>query len=325
MRYLLEDISDDEKARVEDSFFADDAKFEAMELAEEELIDAFVRNELSAEAQRQFKAKLLRSPRLTERVNFARALIEKADSIILPEAIIAREPEHSFSSRAAPGKTSWLGSVFAQRPAWGMALACAVLLLVGALVLVPGWLRIRKESEQLAAERAALQQRKDELDRRASEQGANTQQLTAELQQEREQRAELIQQLQQAHAFEEKRTRQGALTTIATVFLTPGSLRSGSVGQAQLIIGPETNTARLQLALKNDYPRYNATIKSEGAEIFRSVGLRARVTHSGAQLLLSVPSRLLKANDYIIHVDGVPTSGSPESFNDYHLRVKTSK
>jgi type II secretory pathway pseudopilin PulG len=328
MRYLLEDLSDEEKVRMEDTFFADDSKFVDMELAEEELIDAYVRNELSSQEQLQFKAKLMRSRRLRERVNFASALIEKADSIVLPEAEASREREHSFSSPAAPIKTTWLRSFFAERPAWGMAMAtCAVLILVGGLLLVPGWLRLRKESEQLRAERAALQQRKEELDKRASQQGTDTQQLTAELQREREQRAadlKLIAELQQTREFKEKPTGQPVLTAIATVFLTPGSLRSSGGGQSDLIIGSKTTAARVQLALeKNDYPSYSATLKTaDRAVVFRKDGLKPRNNRSVSQLLLYIPFRL-NPGDYIITASGRSPSGRYEDVGDYTLHVTT--
>ena len=64
---------------MEEAFLADDSKFEAVELAEDELIDAYVRAELSAEQLQQFHKKLLTSPRLVERVHFARALAERTD------------------------------------------------------------------------------------------------------------------------------------------------------------------------------------------------------------------------------------------------------
>jgi len=135
MRYLLGDLSEDEKARMEEAFFADDSKFEAVELAEDELIDAYVRNALSPEEQRQFKTKLLTSPRLVERVNFARTLVAKADSLLSAEAEGSIEPAPPVSSPTAKPKTRWWAGVFAPQPAWRMAIAaCAVLIFVAGIV-----------------------------------------------------------------------------------------------------------------------------------------------------------------------------------------------
>jgi hypothetical protein len=329
MRYLLGNLSEDEKIRMEDAFFADDSKFEDLELAEDELIDAYVRNELSPEEQQQFKAKLLGSKRLRERVNFAGTLAEKADSF--HSAIHSLEPELSFRSPSAKSGIRWKAGFFAPQPAWRTAVfACASLILVAGVVLFSGWLRLRNESQRLASERLELQHQKEELEKLSGAQ-PTTEQLTAQLQREREQRAEdlkRIEELQQANPLKEQPTRGSALATIATVLLTPGSLRGSGGSQSQLLIRPETTAARVQLALdKNEYPTYSATIKTaDETVVFRKNHLRAHATRSGPQLLLSLPSRLLHASDdYIVHVDGVIRSGQLENVNDYQFRVKSSK
>lgn len=328
LRYLLGELSEDEKTRMEEAFFADDSKFEALELAEDELIDAYVRSKLSPEDQRKFKAKLQRSPRLVERVNFARALAEKVDSLRSPEAENSIEPALSVSSVGVEStRRGWAG-FFAQQPAWGMPwAACAVLILSAGIILVFGWLRLRSESARLAAERTELEQKKKELDKLSGEQQTRTDQLTAELQRERGQRAEylkLIEELQRENKTKE--SRQPFSTTIATVLLTSGSLRSGGA-QPVLIIGPETTKARTQLVLeKNEYPTYNVDMKrADGTVFFRRKGLKPNNTESGPQLLLSVPSQNLTAGDYLVHVDGVTASGQVESVSDYALRVLSVK
>ena len=317
-QYLLGSLSESERARIEEVFFADDAKFAQLEVAEDELIDAYVRDELSPGENQQFRAKLLTSPRLVERVNFARALADKVDSFRPPESERSIDP-------------TWWARFFAQRLAWQMAMAvCTVVVLIASIVLVSGWLRLRNESERLAAERAAYQHQKEELEKLSTEQRTRAEQLNAELQRAQNQRAEdlkAIQELQQALKLKESGTQQSFLGTIATVILTPGSLRSGGADQPELIVGPETKLARLQLALeKNDYPTYNATIKTaDEAVIFRRTGLRPHNTGSGPQLLLSLPSRRLSRGDYIVQIDGVTGSGRIESVSDYAFLVKTAR
>jgi hypothetical protein len=322
MRYLLGDLSEEEKTRLEEAFFADDSTFEALELAEEELIDAYVGNELSPEEQQQFEAKLLKSPRLLERVNFARALAEKADSLLSPESEPSIEPARSFSSPAAKPKVGWWGAFFGQRPALRMAMAaCGVLILVAGLVLVSRWLRLR--NERLTSEQAALQRQKEELQR-----STNLRETpTPELQQSTNLREPPSRELQRSTNLREPTNRHPVLSTIATVFLTPGSLRSGDGSRRELPIGPGINTARLQLALeKNDYPAYSAQVKTaDGTVVFRKSGLKAHNGGSGLQLLVSVTARRLTAGDYMVHVDGVTKSGQVEGVNDYPFRVVAEK
>jgi hypothetical protein len=327
MRYLLGNLSEDEKTRIEEAFFADDSKFEALEVAEDELIDSYVRNQLSPEEQRQFKAKVQTSSRLLGRVNFARILAEKANSS-LPKAL--KSSDQFVPLRALPAaktKTRWWKRFFVQQPAWGlMTAACGLAFLVG-VVLVSGWLHLRHESERLAAERAAYRQQKEELEKLSTEQRTRAEQLTTELQQAQNQRVQdrkSIEELQQALKLKETATGKSLLETFATVFLIPGSVRSGGAGQRELVVGPETKLARLQLALeKNDYATYNATIQTaDGSVVFRKNGLKPHNMPSGPQLLLSLPSRRLNPNNnYIVQVDGLTATGQVESVNDYVFRV----
>ena len=80
IRYVLGTLSDDEKAQLDHRFFSNDAAFEELEIAEEELIDRYVRQDLSAENARQMESALATSPRLRERVEFARILARKVEA-----------------------------------------------------------------------------------------------------------------------------------------------------------------------------------------------------------------------------------------------------
>lgn len=324
IEYLIGDLSQDEMSRMEEEFFADDSKFEALELVEDELIDNYVQNELSAELRRQFQAKLLQSAPLMERVKFARVLAEKADSYSEAEGSV--EPLPSTSSLAAKPRVRWWGRFLAPQPGWGMALtACALLVLIAGVVLVAGWLRLRNETGKLAAERAAQQRQKEELDRKAVEQGTKTDQLAADLQRAREQQAkdrQLIEQLQRNQGPETPAP--SILGAVTSILLTSGSMRSGG-GNSELALGASTSTARLKLTLENDdYRSYNATVKTgEGNVVHRQNGLKPHKSRSGPLLILSVPSRRLPSGDYLVYVDGVTASGLIESVNNYPFRVKT--
>lgn len=322
MRYLLGALPQDDEIRIEETFFADDAKFEELEIAEADLIDAYVQKDLSPEDQRQFEAKLRASPPLLERVKFARLLKEKAaDSFSFPQEG-SGQPDYAVIQPKP--RVRWWAGLLAQ-PAFRVAVAAGVfVILVGGVALLLGWRNLRSQSEHLASERAAFQKQRLESDQQSTEQQAKIEQLTADLQRARVQRAEdlnWIEESQPTNKDKETQTRQPVLTTFA-VFLTPGSLRSGG-RQPELTIGRETITARLQLALeRNDYPTYNAAIKTaDGTEVIRKSGLRPRNTGSGHQLFLSASSQRLAPGDYTVHVDGVTASGQVETVSDYAFRV----
>src|SRR5262245_34635249 len=74
VKYLLGNLTEEEEARVEDQAFTDREYLSALEAAEADLIDAYVRGELSQADRRGFERRFLVSPRRRSKVEFARAL-----------------------------------------------------------------------------------------------------------------------------------------------------------------------------------------------------------------------------------------------------------
>lgn len=73
-RYLLGQVSSEERDHVEDRYLVNDDFFEELVGAESDLIDAYVRGKLSGVDQKQFESYFLNSPERRERVDFAKAL-----------------------------------------------------------------------------------------------------------------------------------------------------------------------------------------------------------------------------------------------------------
>src|SRR5262249_48307407 len=73
-RYLLGGLSDEEQVRVEDRAFTDAGYMEALDTAETDLIDAYVRGELADSERRAFEGRFFTSPQRRRKVEFARAL-----------------------------------------------------------------------------------------------------------------------------------------------------------------------------------------------------------------------------------------------------------
>jgi hypothetical protein len=329
MQYLLGTLPPDDETRIEEAFFADDTKFEELEVAESELIDAYVQERLSPEDRRQFEAKLRAVPALLERVKFARLLQDKAAEVFSSEQDGSSAQVLAASRSRPTASLRWWDALLSQ-PAFRVVFAAGVfVILVGGVGLLLGSRQLRTESNQLASDRAAWQKERQERDRLYTEQQVKTEQQTAELQRESDRLAEdrkRFEELQRTEKQTNSDTRQPFVTTLATIFLRPGSLRGGG-GRPELDIGPRTITARVQLALeKEDYPAYNAVIKTaDEIEVFRQNGLKPQNTGSGHQLILSVPSKRLSPGDYTVHVDGVTASGQVESVDDYAFRIKIHK
>ena len=76
-RYLLGEVTDDERAEVEQGYFADDGLFDQLTDLENDLVDAYVQGTLPAAQRKAFEERFLTSSSGIARVQFARALQEK--------------------------------------------------------------------------------------------------------------------------------------------------------------------------------------------------------------------------------------------------------
>jgi hypothetical protein len=94
VRYLLNELDDGERRAVQQSLFEDPAAFERVEDAENDLIDALVRGELTAEEARKVRAFVAASGQ-EHRLNFARALANSEG----PPAGGLAAPTTTFESR----------------------------------------------------------------------------------------------------------------------------------------------------------------------------------------------------------------------------------
>jgi len=80
-RYLLGELSEAEQAMLEEKYFTDERVFEQVLKSESELLDRYVRSELSAPARERFEQSYLNNPRRRERMRFAEALATRLDRI----------------------------------------------------------------------------------------------------------------------------------------------------------------------------------------------------------------------------------------------------
>lgn len=311
--YLLGSLSEQERAHLEDEFFTNDEKFQELELAEDDLIDFYVRDELTVDEQQQFRERLLIIPRIVERVDFARVLAQRT-SLPIPQPPEAVQPRVLSISHQKP-KPRWWEKLFGTGPR-GLVFASYVVLLIVGGVLVAGWLRLRDESTRLAAERAAVQRRKQDLDKQSTEQQATAEKLTAGRQQLTEDRKALEERLRR-----EERS-PSILASTVSFLLMPGGSRGPGAG-SDLKFAPGAQTAQLKLALKKaDYRSYIVTVKTVDERVVTTKKrIRPSKTSSGSMLAISVPVRRLPPGDYVAHVAGLTSSGQVEGVDDYQFRV----
>jgi len=300
VRYVLGTLSDEEKDRLEESYFVDDTEFEEFEIAEEELIDRYVRGELSKQESDQLEKAFARTPRLIQRVQIARVLANRlAPAPATVAAAETRQPQ--------PVRTSWwptlLGSGGSRAPAMAFGFS-VLLLLLGGATLFAAYLSLREQSRQLVAQQAAIEQRQRELDKQAADLKAQTDQLTRQVQSPSE-----------TPTPPQVAPTPQAAPSVAFLALSAGITRSGG-GSKSVRVGPEISEVELKLDLRDtSYPSYRATVfNADRGEVFSRSGLRPQAT----RLTLRVPAKQLPAGDYYVSIYGGPAN---ESVADYAFRV----
>jgi hypothetical protein len=310
MRYLLGALSAEEQARFEERYFVDDAAFEEIEIAEDELIDAYVRRELSPSERERFEQVFLRSERLIERVKFARTLTASVGS----RSSVTPQP-------VADAKSSWwkglLSLSFAAQPTFRASLALgALILVIGGAALIVQWTRLRDESRRLEGERAELQRQQQDLARVVADtQSKNEQSMTA-LKDEQARLDKLIEELHQAQT-----SQPTAPQTILSMTLFPGGSRGSGATPA---INAKSGTSALQLKLvleQDEYPSYLVTVKAaDGSERFKKE-LKIQHPRAGPVISIQLPVKSLSSGDYTVAVSGRASSGNFESVADYPFQL----
>jgi hypothetical protein len=295
-----------------------DQNFEEIEIAEEELIDAYVRGRLSADERELLEKGLRTSPQLVDRLHFARLLADAADQA--PEPEVSSDRLHDKRPRRSK---TWLpfGLAFGPWPAFQMAIAAAALIvIIGGAGLLSGWIRLRRETQHLAEQQAALERQKLELQKSAAEQRSTTDQMKAQLSE-----------LQQKHDADQKRfadlkssldqkTRSSSfpLGSFADFFLLPAS-RGGQ--EEELSLNPAASKTKLRLSVESiDYSWFVAEVKdSKDRKIFRQ---KVRPPRSGKIVTITIPSHKLPPGPYSVHLSGTSPNGTTELVGNYNFRVR---
>ncbi|HKN84074.1 MAG TPA: hypothetical protein VJW17_11580 [Pyrinomonadaceae bacterium] len=297
---------------MEERYFSDDAEFEEIEIAEEELIDRYVRGELSGNDIDRLEETIAASPRLMNRIEFAKLF---ANRLATTEASLS-EPAPTRQSDSKT--TSWWNRLFglsAESRNLRLATAfCILLLIVGGAALLSGWLRLRGETKRLMAQQAALEQRQQELDKRAADLKTQTEELAKRSQQPPLQTPSPVEVAQQPAPQNANR--------VVYLSLFPGSTRSTS-GSSSMRVGPGTSEVQLTLSLRStDYPVYRVIVfNADRAQVFSQSGLKARATKIGSVLRFRVPANRLPAGDYYVSVFDGAAGSSGSSVEDYVFHI----
>jgi hypothetical protein len=316
VEFLLGDLSDESRSRIEERFFADDRFYEQLLAIQEELADDYLHNNLSQHERARFEENFLKSPRRRQRVEFARAfsraLTNSEDRFVVMPAT----------------KVRWFESLrfFFTPPVRLPAVASAVVL---GLLVCAGWLlvenrrlstrvqQVRQEKDSLAQQvgvnDAAATRKQQDLEREiASLRSQGSEMETAIAQKERE-----LEVLKRARASDRSANVSPA---IASFVLQPGLTR-GTDEPERLIIPADARSVQLQLDLEREenFQSYVAEIRTaRGNLAWSKSGLVVQQTSYGRAVTLAIPASVISNGEYEITLNGI-SSGKAQPVGYYYF------
>ena len=311
-RYLLGELSEEQQVEIEDRAFADKDYLASITAVENDLIDEYVRQELSEADRRKFESRFLASAERRKRVEFAKALSQ------VPHV----------AKKTQPASWSWRESLYAfisgLNPAARFAFAAAMLVLVvGGAWLLTTTLRLRSQLTQLQAENQSRQTQRHALEQQIEAERKRNEELNARLNQEKQQREQSDESLRQLSETADS-TNPPPRPVIATLTLLPGLSRGGG-DKPSLVMPGDARLVRLNIGIdpEEQYKNFAVELRTTaGRHVWNRENLAAR-NRSGARAIgLTLPASVLKSGEYEIRLRGLKEGGEAEDIGFYYFDVK---
>jgi hypothetical protein len=328
IRYLLNELSEEDQARFEEAYLSDGGLFEQVRALEEELIENYVKGDLSGRERRRFERHYLASDQRRARIEAARELVR----LCLLKS----------STKTATDNSIWgkffslllhLRSLANWRPAQFFGVAAALLsLVVGGLVIEQQ--RRRAQSAMAGAEFAEVVRRAEEAERRLiheREQLAKERKQNIELREKLENLYRQLARLELAQAGS-----QAPKNQVVFLALAPG-VRSiiNPDRPDRAVIYPNTSFVELRLELEereSTPPRsYRAVVKTVDGdrEIWTQEGIKPRRRNSALYVIVRAPADRFKAagaQDFMLTLDALIAGGKGyEELESYYFQVTASR
>ena len=315
-RFFLGEMSEDERGAFEETFIADEELFEQMRVAEEELIEAYVRGTLAPSERGKFERGFLTTARRRARVEFTRSMLDRMAG--QKAEVVAAKKADGVAAAANPSAWHSIANFF-QTPALAFGTALALFVLV-----IGAWLLLRNpnrpEVVRSAIPAPTVQRAQPGADDKSSSGENVPAQSNANAQREvaGDNSSPPTANIDTPNREQNPAPRKPAQGVVPVLALAAGTVRGGGATPV-LNLPPGAPGARLRLRLESqDHQIYQAELVTpEGARVFRSGNLRAR----NATVSLFIPAGKLGPGDYLVKLSALNRQNEPESVDDYALRV----
>ncbi len=301
-KYFLGKLNQAENSTFEEEFALDETLFEQAQMVESELIEQFLRRNLSASELDAFEKNYL----ITE---------ERRKKVALAQNFLDVFKTEKTSEKQ--GFRQALAAYFQFSKALAMGGLAVLLFGIGFIF----WLNSNTEKD--FAELKTTNSDDSKITENRNEMEISNQNSTNETPQTSPSPNENIN-IKPSPTPAPKtdvspKTQEQSKPVFATFTLLPGSLRSN--GEQSIRLNPDTITVNLKLSLPEDSPKYqtyNATIKTaDGETIATFQNLKSPN--------FNLPADKLSAQTYIIFLEGKTNENPAESISEYTFRVNRQK
>lgn len=297
-KFLLGQLSEAERAAVEDRIISDDDFFERLLVAEDEMIDAYTGHELAAGERKLFETQFHSAPHNLERLEFAKTL---------RQSLVEKRGESNSDVGVRSGWSAFVQHFRFNRPlAWATSMVLLAVA-VGAIWIFINRSRIDEGNQQVLNQPGPsgpppVAPQKDNV----TTPGKALVTPTAP---------------PVPSPSLQKNSTAPARPVIAAFILTPGLSRDG--GSARNLIIPQ-GTTQIQLRLpleqgtSRDFKNYRVLLSlADGARVWSGA-----VRPAGDRtLVMNLPAHLVRRGDYVLELKGVTAGENTESVAEYSFRI----
>lgn len=314
-RFLLGEMSETERSAFEARFVADEGLFEQISVAEDELVESYVRETLSPAEKTTFEREFLSTEPRRRRVAFTRAMLDK---IKKENEIAAKKIETASAAHAS--RWASLANLFkTPKLAFGAGLALLIL-------IFGGWFLLRNSNQteivrQITPTPTAEIIKPIQNQNSAINQNSPINPNTNAAENFPDNKNDLPKNVNRPAINANQnanKPKQDSFESAPILALFAGTVR-GAGKMPELNLPKTIAGARLQLHLESqDYKVYSIEIvNADGNQIFKINQLKAR----RSKINFLVPAGKLPVGEYIVKLSALNSNNETESIADYSFRV----
>ena len=325
IRYLLGDLTPEESETIENSF-SDPTTFDEYLIAEEDLIDAYLRSELPAHQREQFETNYLAiSDERKSRVRIARVVLDLAPIAAAAESSLPGAPAKATTWAAI--KTFFSKYLFNKYVLQYVAAALVLAVLAGLVI------DLKRQVDRMRAESAMVDARKQELEEEKIRFRQREQQLQQEYDEQRITRDRLAQQLQKESEEHQERVRQlmkeleqvnsdRARNFEALIFAFPHQTKGTT--ESPEIIRATAKWITIKLILTRDVPytTYRADLEFD-SNVISQDALKDETTRQGRAVgMRPIPADKIPEGNVTITLYGLDQDGKYQPVDGYTISLR---